>query len=86
MFEIQNSNYKNALPDYAVAFREFGFLSFEFVSDFDIRISDFRQLALHISNRREPYDRPADSGELGRFDHFVDVFVSRTGFFREARP
>jgi hypothetical protein len=41
MFESQNPNDKNLLPDTATAFSEFGFLSFEFVWDFDIRISNF---------------------------------------------
>ncbi|PYL60302.1 MAG: hypothetical protein DMF24_10570 [Verrucomicrobia bacterium] len=47
MSEIQNLNNQNA-PG-AIVFREFGFLSFEFVSDFEIRISDFFAISLSHS-------------------------------------
>src|SRR5437667_5714388 len=47
MSEIQNLNNQNASG--AIVFREFGFLSFEFVSDFEIRISDFFAISLSHS-------------------------------------
>jgi hypothetical protein len=41
MSKIQNPNDQNVSPDGAIVFRGFGFLSFEFVSVFEIRISNF---------------------------------------------
>src|SRR5207247_3189314 len=52
---------------------------------FIIRISSF-DLAFHISNWRESRDWFADSRELSRCDHLIDVFVSCAGFLSEARP
>jgi len=54
--------------------------------DFVVRHSSFVISALHIPDRREPRDRLADPGQLGRFDYFVNVLVSGAGFLGEARP
>jgi hypothetical protein len=86
MSEIQNPNDKNVLSDAAMTFWEFEVVSFEFVSDFDIWISNFAGLAFHIPNRRETHDRLTDPRELSRCDHLIDVFVSWAGFLSEARP
>ena len=53
-----------------------------------IRHSDFEflNLAFHIPNGRESRHWLADSRQLSRRDHFIDIFVSRPGFFGEARP
>src|SRR5439155_4093703 len=45
-----------------------------------------RQLSFHIPDRRESRDWLADAGQFGRFDHFVNVFVSSAGFLRETCP
>src|SRR6266404_6398152 len=42
--------------------------------------------SFHIPNRRESRDRFADSRQLGRGDHFIDVFVSATCFLSETCP
>jgi hypothetical protein len=86
MSETQNPNDKNMLTDTAIAFWESRFLSFEFVSNFDIRISDFPILSLHIPNRGKTHYGLADSREFSCGDHFINVLVSRPGFLGEACP
>jgi hypothetical protein len=86
MSKIQNPDDQNVTPDGAIVFREFGFLSFEFVSDFEIRIFGFLPLALDVTNWREPHDWLADSRQFSRCDYFIDVFVSWTCFLGEACP
>lgn len=86
MSETQSPNEKNMVPDTAIAFQEFRFLSFEFVSDFGIRISDFPALAFYIADRRESHDRLADSRQFRRSDHFIDILVSGPGFLGQPGP
>jgi hypothetical protein len=50
-----------------------------------LRISSFTS-SFHIANRREARDRLADSGQLSRCDHFIDVLVSATCFLSETCP
>jgi hypothetical protein len=52
----------------------------------EIRNSKFTASSFHIPNRCESRDRFADPGQLSCCDHFVDIFVSATGFFRETCP
>jgi hypothetical protein len=86
MSEIQNPNHQKVPPAVAILFREFGFLSFEFVSGFEIRTSEFLTLTFDIPNRRESHDRLADSRQLGRGDDFIDVFVRWPSFLGETSP
>ena len=86
MSEIQNPNNKNVLSDAAMTFLGFEVVSFEFVSDFDIWISNFAGLAFHISNWCESRDWLTDSREFSRCDDFINIFVSWTGFLSEASP
>jgi len=54
---------------------------------FGIRHSDFViHFTLSHSHWRESRDWFADSRELSRCDHLIDVFVSCAGFLSEARP
>ena len=85
-FECQNPNDKNGLSDAAMTFWGFEVVSFEFVSDFDIWISNFAGLAFHIPNGRESRHWFADPCELSRCDYLIDIFVSGAGFLSEARP
>src|SRR5205814_7600633 len=43
-------------------------------------------LAFHVSDRGEARDWFADSGQVSGSDHFVDVFVSGTGFLGQTGP
>ena len=47
---------------------------------------DFELLTFHIADRRESHDRFADSRELGRRNHFIDVFVCWPSFLGETGP